>query len=639
MKDDKEFLDSLLQDYFAECDEHLLSIKKNLIALEDYLDKEVINEEIINELFRSFHTIKGLSAMVGILQAEKLSHQLESYLKLLRTGKKSFKEEDLLLLRDGVKLLEEVILCKKENKEIPDIEEALSKLKVLTTHDETPKEFKEEVEKKKEERVYKIVFYPSQELSEKGINVEFLRKNLQEKTKLLKAIPQVDKDKKIYFEFLFSCDDESNLEFLKELNIQYYPEEEKGRLEEKVKSVPTTLSPTTFIRVDLSKLDELMRIVGELVITKSRLQEDFKEIESVVSPIMQSRLSETIRLLDKNLRNLRESLMKVRLVPIGEAFERMQFVIRDLIRESKKKINLHILGKETELDKYIVERLIDPLLHLVRNAVSHGIEEEKDRLEKGKDPYGNIYLRAYTSGDNVIIEVEDDGKGIDRDKIADKALELGMIRGRDELNSDEKVLEIICSPDFSTRDSADRESGRGVGMSVVKNTIQELGGNLYLSSEKDKGTRFILKLPLTLAILDSVLVEVGKERYAIPQSYIKEIIEVKNEDIVRFKGIKMIPYRAKSIPVLFISEIFNLPTEKKEKYHLLIVTKENQDIGIGVDKVISVKEAVVRPITDPIILKNPAIMGGTDFGDGKVVLILNIDGLLKGRSEKSVLHH
>jgi two-component system chemotaxis sensor kinase CheA len=546
MKDDKDFLDSLLQDYFAECDEHLLSIKKNLISLEDYLDKEFINEEIVNELFRSFHTIKGLSAMVGISQAEKLSHQLESYLKLLKTGKKSFKEEDLLLLRDGVKLLEEVILCKKENKEIPDIEEALSKLKVLTTYNETPKETKGE-EKKKEEKVYKIVFYPSQELSEKGINVEFLRKNLQERTKLIKAIPQVDKDKKVYFEFIFSCDDESNLEFLKELNIQYYPVEEKGKLEEKVKSTPTIASPTTFIRVDLSKLDELMRIVGELVITKSRLQEDFKEIESVVSPIMQSRISETIRLLDKNLRYLRESLMKVRLVPIGEAFERMQFVIRDLIKESRKKINLHILGKETELDKYIVERLVDPLLHMVRNAVSHGIEEEKERLEKGKDPVGNIYLKAYTSGDNVIIEVEDDGKGIDRDKIAEKALELGLIKDKNDLNSDEKVLEIICSPDFSTRDSADRESGRGVGMSVVKNTIQELGGNLYLSSDKDKGTKFILKLPLTLAILDSVLVEVGKEKYAIPQSYIKEIIEVKSEDVVRFRGIKMIPYREKSI--------------------------------------------------------------------------------------------
>jgi len=638
MKDDKDFLDSLLQDYFAECDEHLLSIKKNLIALEDYLDKEVINEEIVNELFRSFHTIKGLSAMVGISQAEKLSHQLESYLKLLKTGKKSFKEEDLLLLRDGVKLLEEVILCKKENKEIPDVEEALSRLKVLTTYNETPKETKGE-EKKKEEKVYKIVFYPSQELSEKGINVEFLRKNLQERTKLIKAIPQVDKDKKVYFEFIFSCDDELNLEFLKELNIQYYPVEEKGKLEEKVKSTPTIVSPTTFIRVDLSKLDELMRIVGELVITKSRLQEDFKEIESVVSPIMQSRISETIRLLDKNLRYLRESLMKVRLVPIGEAFERMQFVIRDLIKESRKKINLHILGKETELDKYIVERLVDPLLHMVRNAVSHGIEEEKERLEKGKDPVGNIYLKAYTSGDNVIIEVEDDGKGIDRDKIAEKALELGLIKDKNDLNSDEKVLEIICSPDFSTRDSADRVSGRGVGMSVVKNTIQELGGNLYLSSEKDKGTKFILKLPLTLAILDSVLVEVGKEKYAIPQSYIKEIIEVKSEDVVRFRGIKMIPYREKSIPVVFISEIFNLPTEIKEKYHLLIVKKENQDIGIGVDKVISVKEAVVRPVTDPNILKNPAIMGGTDFGDGKVVLILNIDGLLKGRSEKGVLQH
>lgn len=632
---DNEFLESLLQDYFAECDEHLLSIKRNVLELEKYLDKEKIDENIVNELFRSFHTIKGLSAMVGIEEAEKVSHELESYLKLLKSGKKILREDDFDLLRDGVKILEEILIAKKESKEVPDIREIIEKLKNLSLETNSLHgKREEEKDLKIEKATYKVMFYPSHELSQKGINVEYIKEKLQRIGEILKVAPKVDENKKMFFEFLISLDKEEKLKDLLDLGIKYsLAEEEK---ETKAKSVSTS-TQTSYIRVDLKKLDQIMKIVGDLIITKSRLQENMRQIEDFVPAIKYRDLSETLRLLDKSLRELRESVMKVRLVPVGEAFERMQFVIKDLIRESNKKIELHISGKETEIDKYIVDKLVDPILHMVRNAVSHGIESEEERIKKGKDPVGHIYLRAYTMGENVYVEVENDGREIDREKVAKKALELGLIKDVNEVNSEEKILDIICSPDFSTRDEADRASGRGVGMNVVRNAVNELGGSLYLRSDPQRGVCFTMKLPLTLAIIDTLLVEVGDEKYAIPQSSIKEIIEVSKDEIINFRGINIIPYRNASLPVIFLSKIFELKEKEIQKYHVLVVTKEREDVGIIVDRVVSMKEAVVRPINDPLILMNPAISGATDFGDGKVILILNIEGLFKSEVRKGAL--
>ncbi|MEN2983799.1 MAG: chemotaxis protein CheW, partial [Dictyoglomaceae bacterium] len=457
-----------------------------------------------------------------------------------------------------------------------------------------------------------------------------------EVSEIIKVYPKIDENKRMYFEFIIACEKEENLKFLQDLKINFYLLKEKIVSKEEKKEKPSITSQTTsYIRVDLSKLDELMRILGELVIARSRLQENLREIEKYLPLHIYRNLSETNRSLERHLRELRESLMRVRLIPIGESFERMQFVIRDLIRESNKKINLHISGKETEIDKYIVERIVEPLLHLVRNAISHGIEGEEERIKKGKDPTGNIYLRAYTSGEEVVIEVENDGRPIDTEKVAEKALKLGLIKDKSEVTSEEKILDIICSPDFSTKEEADRASGRGVGMAVVRNTVKELGGKLSLKSD-EKSTCFTLRLPLTLAILDTIIVEVSSERYAIPQSSIREIIEIKKEDIIEFRGMKIISHRDKSIPLVFLSDVFKLSKNNKNKYFVLLVIKENKEWGIIVDKVINIREAVIRPINDPIILENPAISGATDFGDGKVVLILNVDGLLRREVREGV---
>lgn len=640
MGEDKEFLESLLQDYFAECDEHIISVKRNLLQLEEDLAHGVINENIFNEIFRSFHTIKGLSAMIGFNDIEKISHELESYLKTIKSGEKTLSEKSISIIQNGVKFIEEILLAKKENKEV-NIDEIIKTIKADLTQENVNMEDKRKEESpkiisKEGKTTYQVIFYPSLELSEKGINVDFIKSKLQEISEITKITPKIDDAQKMYFEFIINTDQEEKLKNFLDYGVKYTPIKYKEKKEVK-QATSQPISPSNFIRVDLKKLDDLMRIVGELVITKSRLQDHLRNLEDFLPPNLMDNLTETIKSLDRNLRYLREGIMKVRLVPIGEAFERMQFVIKDLIKESHKKIELHILGKETEIDKYIVEKLVDPLLHLVRNAVSHGIEPEEERIKKGKDPTGHIYLRAYTIGDEVYIEVENDGREIDREKIKKKALDLGLIKSEEEINSDEKILEIICSPNFSTRDEADRESGRGVGMAVVKSTVNELGGTIYLKSN-EKSTCFTLKLPLTLAIIDTIIVETEKEKYAIPQSAIREIVEIKNEEIINFKGLKFITLRGTSIPVVFLADILKTKREEeKEKYFILIIEKEEEKLGLIVEKVVNIREAVIRPINDPIILKNPIISGATDFGDGKVVLILNPEGLLRKEVIKNAI--
>lgn len=639
---DKEFLESFLEDYFAECDEHLLSIKRGLLLLEELVDKgEIdIDEEILDRLLRNFHTIKGLSAMVGVSQAEELSHIMESILKGLKSRELSLGKEILESLSRGVNDLEDVIIAKKEGKSLPYISSTVEILKKIDTQ-----KGKEVKEKKKTDElidkrveagfdVWLIRFVPSLELSERGINVEVVKSKLEDIGEIIRVNPKVGSDKKVFFEFFLATKqkDESKFSHLKEFGLEYqlYRTGIISVSERTTERKTTFITPSNFVRVDITKLDNLMRILGELVIAKSRLESELKELQEITSSQMQRELEETNRLLERYLRELRESFMSMRLVPMGEIFDRMKFVINDLIKESNKKINLEISGQETEVDKFIVEKLIDPILHLVRNAVSHGIETEEERIKKGKSPAGRLSLRAYTSGEAIIIEVEDDGRGIDSSIIARKALELGMIKEESEINSTDKILEIICSPDFSTREEADRASGRGVGMAVVKNIINELGGHLSLKTEINKGTCFTLQLPLTLTIIDVVIVKVGEQRYAIPQTSIKEILEIYQDQIINFGKERLIPYRDKTLHLVYLSEVFNIQEDNtRKREYALVIGKEKKMIGLVVDKILTIKEAVVRPIADPLV-QNPAVSGATDLGDGKLILILNVEGIKKG---------
>jgi two-component system chemotaxis sensor kinase CheA len=379
------------------------------------------------------------------------------------------------------------------------------------------------------------------------------------------------------------------------------------------------------VRVDLDRLDELMRIVGELVISRTRLEDQVTELKPVTPPALWRSLQETSLIMGRQLRDLRESVMRVRMVQIGEIFQRMTFVVRDLARESGKKIIVQLSGGETEIDKFLVERMMDPFMHLVRNAVSHGLETVAEREAQGKRSEGLLSLSATTAGEMIVIKIADDGRGIDRNLVIERA----RARGLSEENSnidDAALLDLICTPGFSTRDEADRESGRGVGMDIVKKATEELGGRISLATKLGEGTTFTIELPLTLAIAEALIVSVNKQRFAVPQSAVREVLEVESASTRVLENNEIIPYRGKVLPLLRLARVFEMNYQRGDKFHVLVIGEETNPVGLAVDRIIGQREIVVRAIKDPLA-QSKGIAGATELGDQRVVLILDIGAL------------
>ena len=386
-----------------------------------------------------------------------------------------------------------------------------------------------------------------------------------------------------------------------------------------------TIAPASVVRVDLDRLDELMRIIGELVISRTRLEDQLTELKRVTPPAAWRSLQETSQSMGRQLRDLRESVMRVRMVQIGEIFERMTFVVRDLARESGKKIIVQLSGGETEIDKFLVERMMDPLMHLVRNAVSHGLETVAEREAQGKRSEGLLSLSAMTAGERIVIKIADDGRGIDRNLVVERATARGISHGNSEID-DEALLDLICTPGFSTRDEADRESGRGVGMDVVKKATEELGGRISLATKVGEGTTFTIELPLTLAIAEALIVSVNGQRFAVPQSAVREVLEVESASTRVLENNEIISYRGKVLPLLRLARVFEINHQRGERFHVLVIGEEANAVGLAVDRILGQREIVVRAIKDPLA-QSRGIAGATELGDQRVVLILDITAL------------
>jgi two-component system chemotaxis sensor kinase CheA len=728
------FFADFFDDYFAESEEHLVIVRESLLALEPCVNQEHIDTTLINQLFRSFHSIKGLSGMVGVKDAEELAHQMESYLKVLREGEVGLTPAGFDALLDGTKLLEQVIAQARNQTselDIIPIKESLQALiptlappeptltESASTHPlaAVSLKLKEGEQEHLEEAVTKgfklwqLEFVPSNELVKRGVNVNYIRDHLQTIGQLIHSAPRMTSKGGIVFDFLLGTKKNVELPFkqwekdgltwmpypISQLLASPTPPEEvkaptslsppprvrvlpetQPSLPQSTTPIPTTDTPTTptasplvtqstnVVRVDLPKLDELMRMVGDLVISRARLEDLLVRLKENLPPTQLRSLQEINLTLERQLRDLREGVMGVRLVPIGDVFARMQFVVRDLVRETKKQVQLDSEGQETEIDKFVVERMMDPLLHLVRNAISHGIEPEADRVQKGKSPQGKIKLKASTSGEMVVIEIHDDGRGIDRSQVMEKARSLGLLPdetiNKNNLYDSNTLLDILCAPGFSTCEVADLTSGRGVGMSIVKNTIQELGGFLCIETERDQGTHFIIQLPLTLAIADALIINVSEQTFAIPQSAVREVIEVAPTGITLFENNEIIAYRSDVYPLIRLGEIFALHPHQRANTNsqnsdantpektlpepletnaidpgrarsaiesllrVIIVGSGLKRLALAIDRIIGLREIVVRSLVDPFV-QVPGISGVTELGDGRVILILDVNAL------------
>jgi two-component system chemotaxis sensor kinase CheA len=303
-------------------------------------------------------------------------------------------------------------------------------------------------------------------------------------------------------------------------------------------------------------------------------------------------------------------------------------VVRDLARDSGKRVQLEITGQGTEIDKFLIERMMDPILHLVRNAVGHGIETVERRVAAGKPPDGTIRLSASTVGESVIIEIADDGAGIDIAAIAQRAPAKG-IRTEEGVLDSRVLLDIICASGFSTRDEADRISGRGVGMDVVRGTVQELRGTLEVATEPGRGTTFTITLPLTLAVIDAIIAHIGDQTFAVPQSAIQEVIEVDPGSVRAFERNELLTYRGRALPMVRLERLFHIDTAKRPRLHAIVVGTGLSAVGLLVDRVAGHREIVVKTITDPLI-RVEGVSGATELGDGRLVLILDVSALSRG---------
>jgi len=546
----------LYQDFVSEAKEHLNSIEVNIVTLE----QNPKDKEVINSIFRPFHTIKGISGFLNLEPINKLSHATESMLDAARRGQFFINGQVIDVILQAVDLLKAMV---------DDVESQISSGRP------TGKKFP----------VHRLI------TRIKGISKE-------------DTVPSIPKQK------------EQVLEEKRPLS----PKEQ-----EKKKEVNKPSKPVATIKVDTQKLDNLIDMVGELLITQSMIRQN-----PALNDIKDQKLARDLSQLGRITTELQKTSMSLRMIPIKETFQKMIRLVRDLSKKSGKKVQLIMHGEDTEIDRNMVEELYDPLVHMIRNAIDHGIEMPEDRKEKGKPETGTIELLAYHKGGNIVIEIKDDGQGLNKNKILKKARENGLISEEEEL-SETEIYQLIFKPGFSTAEKVSDVSGRGVGMDVVKKALERLRGKVEIKSEVGKGTTFIIKLPLTLAIIDGIIVKVGKHRYILPTVAVQEVFCPTKQQYNTYaeKG-EMINIRNALFPLVRLHRLFNIEAKYTEPWRALMVIVESEDEKkcLMVDEVLGKQEVVIKSLGEGIRRVN-GIAGGAIMGDGKVGLILDVTGIFE----------
>ncbi len=678
-----------LEIFIEESKEHLQNMNTSLLALEQDLEES----NLINEIFRSAHTLKGMAGTMGFNNMNTLTHDMENVLSEIRNGNIEVNEEILDILFQCLDKLEENVDFIIDNSvESDETNEALidelnsilkkesgvkssgGKAEEVKADDKDQKidvgsgnkekyssivldEYEKTLIKKGKKggfSVYGITIYIDKKCVLKSARTFILMKEIEDMGSVVKAVPTVREleDEKFEFDFTVIILSENDKDIIKQkLNniseveeifigeikveddeVLVKPKKEKttsksqkatakkSSKDSKSKKPSRPVANRT-VRVDIERLDTLMNLVSELIIVKNGLE--------TAENSSKGDFHEKIEFLERITTNLHDAVMKVRMVPIERVFNRFPRLIRDLSKNLNKEIELHMSGEETELDRTVIDEIGDPLVHLIRNAGDHGLETPNERIKKGKDPVGNVYLNAYQNGNNVMIEVGEDGRGIDLDKVVRKAVEKGTItEERAETITKEEIVDLLFKPSFSTADKISDVSGRGVGLDVVKTKIESLGGSIEVITEKDIGSTFKIKLPLTLAIIQGLMVGIGDEKYAIPISTIRNIEQIDVSSIERVQSKDVIHLRGSVIPIVRPYEKLGLPEpEHKDMVTIVIVNKGEKPYGIVVDSLIGQQEIVIKSIGKYLSYVK-VIAGATILGDGEVALILDVNHLV-----------
>ncbi|HEY4300000.1 MAG TPA: chemotaxis protein CheA [Candidatus Didemnitutus sp.] len=621
----------LLDDFYAECDELLTAMREGLTSWQSGNGGSRPDSATLEELFRHAHTMKGISAIAGLRLSEELAHGMEDVLRAISKRQLDPTPAIAAALEDGIQRLESIIAAHRQERTLPSAQDLLDTYRgfrpaapgISTPSPAAPGS--PALPRSGAGTMTAVAtFVPSKELDERGINVSAIRQRLSQLGPIVQATPIILGPGSIRFEFTvaISAPPDDTAAWTADGVVW----EVRGPAAEPASDAGTgdalSLTPSHIIRVDLARLDDLMRITGELVIHRSRLEDLLRQIERPPEG-----LKETSVALGRSLREMRQAVTRVRMVPIAEIFTRMPYVVRDLMRDSPKKVHVVLDGGQTEIDKFLVERLKEPLLHLVRNAFAHGIENPTVRAAAGKPAEATLRLHAASDGDSVVIRVADDGAGIDADAVATRAAKQGVRLPR--VLDAPGLLELLCTRGFSTRDEADLASGRGVGMAVVADCVREHGGTLSLDTALGRGTTFTLRLPLSLSIADAIVVAVGAERCCVPMGSVSEIFQVPADRLRLINREEFVPYRDGLLPLRRLRALFRQAPADAGTLTILVVTTARGSAGLAVDRVIAQREIVVRPLSDPL-LRVPGLAGATELGDGRPLLILDPAPLTEG---------
>lgn len=586
----------ILESFIVESSEIMERLGQDLLTLE----KEPKNAELHNVIFRAVHTLKGTSSFLGYEQLTSLAHKFEDVLNKIRRGDLTVTSDKMDVMFEAFDLLKILLeRIQQHNNEPIDIASAQQKLTVIASGGTV------------EIRTDASATSDSTDSPEMKALLDDLDVQMDD----------IDVPK-----------DEIEIVALAAVSGPQQGAKSGAQAPSSQKSVDST------IRVDVSRLDVLMNLVGELVLGRNRLSQIAHQMNEQYDNVPLSReLLETNSHIDFITTELQMAVMKTRMVPIAKVFNKIPRLIRELSKEMKKEIELVMFGEETELDKSLIEELNDPLVHLIRNATDHGVETPAERTAKGKPTRGTVIVRADHEGNHIVIAIQDDGGGMDPERLKLKAIEKGLLTPEAAAEMTPKeAFNLVFLPGFSTAQKVTNVSGRGVGMDVVRTNVMKLKGTIDIESELNVGSKFIIKLPLTLAIIQALLVEAGKEIFSIPLDSVVEVVRIQLSDVATINSREVIRLRNTVLPLARIVDVLGgKPDDQQTEWiYVVVIGLAEQRLGIVVDSMLGQKEVVIKSLGE-YLGSVRGIAGSTILGDGRVIMIMDVGEMMRLFSTRS----
>ncbi len=657
-----------IKDFLAEAEDILETANQALLSLENALGAGRTDPDVLNSLFRAVHSFKGLAGMYGLKAPSDLTHKLEFLLDELRLGKIALGRQALDVVLETLSLigrLVQQVAARQPNEDIspaieridavlkakPSVAEGRSLLEqieldrgilqVLTEYEEY--RLKENIR----ERTNLFMVKASYELVDFEAGIKALNETLKKNGEIICTLPTAGaQGSGIGFTMVVgTAKDRSSLTAalaLPNVTVEPVAYRQGAKAEDAKPEAAMLKSVSNTVRVDIFRLDSLINTVGEMHLTKNiigRIVKELRQLQGYTGISVE--LHKAHKNLERKLNELQEGILEVRMVPIGQIFTRLSSVVRKYAKDAGKEIDLQLQGEETELDKLMIEDLADPLMHLIRNAIDHGIEAPEVRQQLGKPEQGSVRLTAFPRGNHVVITVEDDGAGISPEVILAKAVQKGIVEndhGLDPVIDRKDILDLIFLPGFTTRDTVTELSGRGVGMDVVKKNVSRLSGMIDIETEVGMGTRFTLTLPITLAIIKALIVEAAGQVFAIPLNAVLEILQATQDQVRTVETREVIAIREDTVPLLRLTRAFNLSEEQRAgSFYVILVGLAERRLGIVVDGLKDQQEIVIKPLGKRLA-EIPGIAGATELGDKRgVVLVLDVESLVEGAFRKTVV--